>query len=113
AISGIACEVAQTWSATRIVEIAFNVVGRLNHVQAGDSAWEHQQKSIPAQFNALMETLSIQGFQSSAVFRDDLFVATILWAGREWTTPEVHATLSDEVATRQMLLNAREKEILE
>jgi SbcC/RAD50-like, Walker B motif len=113
AVSGIASEDAQTWSATRIVEIAFHVGGRLNHIEAGDSAWEHHQKSIPAQFNALMETLSVQGFQSSAVFRDDLFVATILWAGRERTTPEVHATLSDEVATRQMLLNAREKEILE
>jgi hypothetical protein len=113
AVPGIAGQDAQTWSSTRIVEIAFDAAGHLNHVQAGDAAWEQQQKSIPAQFNELMEALSVQGFQSSAVFRDDLFLATILWAGRERTIQQVHATLSDEVATRQMLLNAREKEILE
>ncbi len=113
AIPGIVSEDAQTWAASRIVEIAFEVTDRLKHADAGDSAWEHQQKAIPAQFNAMMETLSVQSFQSSAVFRDDLFVATILLAGRERTMQELHATLSDEVSTRQMLLNAREKEILE
>src|SRR6185436_5562404 len=85
AIPGIVSEDAPTWSAARIVEIAFEVAECLSHAEAGDSAWEHQQKAIPAQFNAMMETLSVQGFQSSAVFRDDLFLATILWAGRERT----------------------------
>jgi putative exonuclease SbcCD C subunit len=100
-------------STTRAVEMAFELKSRLAQVDADDQAWEHLQKSTPAHFSALMKTLSAQGCQSSATFRDDVFVATGVFAGQEHPIDELKQILAEDVASRQMLLDAREKEILE
>ena len=100
-------------STARTVEAAFELSSRLQSIDAGDTAWEQHQKSIPSEFNSLMQALSVQGCQSSATFRDDVFVATAMHAGRERGMDELRQILFDDVATRQMLLNAREREILE
>jgi uncharacterized protein (TIGR02680 family) len=113
AVPGIADEDPLTWSTTRAVEVAFELASRLDSIESSDSAWEAWQKSVPAQFNELMQALSAQGCQPSATFRDDVFVASALFAGRECTMEELGQVLSDEVTTRQMLLDAREREILE
>src|SRR5262249_3023592 len=71
------------------------------------------QKSVPTHFNDLMQALSAQGCQPSATFRDDVFVATARFAGQECTMEELHEILADEVAARKLLVDAREREILE
>jgi hypothetical protein len=106
-------EDARNWSTARIVEVAFELTSRLEPIESGDPAWEHLQKFVPAQFNELMRTLSAQDCQPSATFCDDVFVATTLFRGREHTIEELHQNLSGEVSARQMLLEAREKEVLE
>jgi uncharacterized protein (TIGR02680 family) len=113
ATPGIADEDAPTWSTTRTVEVAFELASRLDSIDATDRVWEHLQKSVPLQFSELMQTLSAQRWQSSATFRDDVFVATAMFAGRECTIEELRRALYDEVAAGQMLLDAREREILE
>jgi hypothetical protein len=100
-------------STTHAVEMAFELKSRLAPVDDNDQTWEHLQKSIPSHFGALMQTLSAQGCQSSATFRDDVFVATGVFAGQEHPIDELRQMLAEDVASRQMLLNAREKEILE
>jgi hypothetical protein len=101
------------WSTTRTVEIAFELASRLEPIDAGDSAWEHHQKSVPSQFTTLMQALSSQGCQSSATFRDDIFVGTAVFAGEERAMDALKQLLASDVATRQMLLDARTREILE
>src|SRR5207245_10355797 len=54
-----------------------------------------------------------QGCRSSATVSDDLFVANAMFAGRECAVDEIKQILFDDVTTRQMLLDAREREILE
>jgi uncharacterized protein (TIGR02680 family) len=113
AVPGIADDDARTWSTARTVEVVFDVASKLESIESGDPIWEQLQKSVPSQFNELMRTLSAQSCQPSATFCDDVFVATALFSGRECTMEELRQALFDEVATRQLLLDAREREILE
>jgi uncharacterized protein (TIGR02680 family) len=113
ATPGIADEDASLWPTARTVEAAFDLTSRLESIDSGDSVWEQQQKSAPSQFNELMRALSAQGCQPSATFCDDVFVANAFFQGRECTMEELRQLLSDEVSALQLLLDAREKEILE
>jgi hypothetical protein len=101
------------WSTIRTVEVAFELVSRLKGIDVSDPVWERHQKSIPTQFNTLMQALSAQGCHSSATFRDDVFVATAVFAGGEQTIDELRQILVDDVSGRQRLLDARQREILE
>src|SRR5262249_49083916 len=104
---------ASTWSVARIVEVVSDAASKLESVESSDLVWEHLQKSVPSDFNELIRTLSPQCCQPSAAFCDDVFVATAWFAGRERTMLELRDALSEEVSVRQMLLEAREREILE
>jgi hypothetical protein len=104
---------ALAWSTTRTVEVAFDLVSHLDSIDAGDAAWEYHQKSVPPNFTTLMQALSAQGCRSSAAFSDDVFVATAVFANEEHTIEGLRQILSDDVATRQMLLDASAREILE
>lgn len=111
--TGIADATAVASSTTRTVELAFDLVSRLDAIDGSDAAWERHQKAMPSEFNTLMQTLSIQGCPASATFRDDLFIATVTFAGREHTVAEFQQFLLQDVRTRQELLEARQREILE
>src|SRR5206468_8420668 len=104
---GIAKGEQLTWSTTRTVEVAFQLISRLDSIDAGDAGWEHLQKSVPSEFDRLMQALSAQGCRSSATFSDDLFVANAMFAGRECAVDEIRQILFDDVTARQMLLDAR------
>jgi hypothetical protein len=100
-------------STMHIVEVAFELVSRLADVDAADPAWEQHQKNIPSQFNTVMQVLSAQGCRSSATFHDDVFVATAVLASEERRMDELRQILDEDVGTRQKLLDARRREILE
>jgi hypothetical protein len=103
----------RTWSTTQTVEAALELTSRLVSIDAGDEAWQRHQKSVASEFTVLMQVLSTQGCRSSAAFRDDIFVASAVFAGREYAMSELRETLLDNVTTRQILLQASAKEILE
>ena len=113
AVPGITRRRCSSWSTARSVEVARQLASKLDSIESDDPIWEHLQKSVPSQFNELMQTLSAQDCQPTATFRDDVFVASALFAGHECTIENLRQILSNEVAARQVLLNAREKEILE
>lgn len=100
-------------SSRRAVEMAFKVKSRLDAIDSTDRAWERHQKSIPTEFNTLLQVFSAHGCRSSAAFRDDVFVATAMFAGKECMMDELRQILSEDVSVRQMLVDAREREILE
>ena len=113
AVSGIADGDAPAWTTARTVEVARQLASKLESIDADDPTWEHLQKSVPTQFNELIQTLSAQDCQPTATFRDDVFVASALFGGQETTIEDLLQILSKEVTVRQVLLNSREKEILE
>jgi uncharacterized protein (TIGR02680 family) len=113
AVPGITDSDASDWATSRTVEVARQLASRLESIECDDPTWEGLQKSIPTQFNELMQTLSAQDCQPTATFRDDVFVASALFGGQESTIEDLLQILSKEVTVRQVLLNAREKEILE
>lgn len=100
-------------SSKRAVEMAFELKSRLDSIDATDRAWDSHQKSIPAEFNTLVQVLSAQVCRSSAAFRDDVFVATAIFAGKVCSMDELRQILSEDVSARQLLVDAREREILE
>jgi SbcC/RAD50-like, Walker B motif len=100
-------------SSKRAVEMAFELKSRLDSIDAGDRAWDNHQKSVPAEFNTLLQVLSAQRCRSAAAFRDDVFVATAIFAGKECAMDELREILSEDVSARQLLVDAREREILE
>jgi uncharacterized coiled-coil DUF342 family protein len=100
-------------SSRRAVEMAFELKSRLDSIDATDSAWDYHQKSIPLEFNTLLQVLSAQVCRSSAAFRDDVFVATAMFADKDRAMDELRQILSEDVSARQLLVDAREKEILE
>jgi hypothetical protein len=93
--------------------VARHIASKLESIDADAQTWAHLQKSVPTQFNELMQTLSAQACQPTATFRDDVFVASALFGGRETTVEDLLQILSKEVTVRQVLLNTKEKEILE
>jgi hypothetical protein len=102
--------------AGQAAELALELRSRLdaaNVTGANDREWEEHQKSIPAQFNTLMQVLPRYGCQSAGTFFDDVFAAKVIFAGRECTIDELRQMLFDDVAARQKLVDAREVEILE
>jgi uncharacterized protein (TIGR02680 family) len=113
AVSGIPDGDAPAWTTARTVEVARQIASKLESIDADDPTWEHLQKSVPTQFNELMQSLSAHDCQPTATFRDDVFVASAVFNGQEMTIPDLLQMLSKEVTVRQVLLNAREKEILE
>jgi hypothetical protein len=100
-------------SSRRAVEMAFEITSLLEASDSTDRAWEDHQKSIPAEFNILLQVLTPDVCRSSAAFRDDVFVATAVFAGKDCTIDELRQILLDDVSARQMLVDAREREILE
>jgi len=113
AAPGVQSDGKAGWSEAGAVLLAGDLARRLEAVDGGDAAWEHHQRSAPAHFNELMQALSVQGCRLAATFRDDIFVVTAVFDGKECAIDELQQILSREAATRQMLLDAREREILE
>jgi hypothetical protein len=113
AAPGIGSCVRATASARRAVELASELVSRLHSVDAGDPVWDQHQKSVAAQFNTLLQALTAQNWKAFGTFSEDVFVVTALFAGRECGADELRQILSDDVAARQMLVDAREMEVFE
>ena len=101
------------WSVTRAVEVARELDALLADVDGADAAWQRVEKDVHASIQRLTEALLPHGYQPGTTFEDGLFVVTVPFRGRECTMTELREALGDEVTTRQMLLDAREREILE
>jgi len=109
----LADDAARSWSITRAVEAARETVAALANVDAGDDAWERLQNGILRQYSDLLQQLLSHDCRQSGTWCGDVFVATTSLGSQERTIEELRDWLSYEVTTRQELLAAREREILE
>jgi uncharacterized protein (TIGR02680 family) len=105
---------AGEWTPTRAVEIAREIEAKLSTVESNDDAWKRNQAEIHQHIEVLKDSLLPHSLSPVARNTDDgLFVVSVPFGGRECTMDEFREALSAEIGNRQMLLNAREREVLE
>ncbi len=101
------------WSATRAADIARRVDGVLSAVRSDDASWDRSQRHIHGHLQTLTDALQPHGYDPAAESEGDVVVVTATFQGRRCTVAELRAGLEDEIVSRQALLDAREREILE
>ncbi|MDZ7852993.1 MAG: TIGR02680 family protein [Halomonas sp.] len=96
--------------AVRLARAAAQATSRLN---ADDDSWHAHQGRLHEHIKLLTDVLSRGGHDCLAEARDDLLLVRIVFQGRRQDPDALARQLSDEIAQRQALLNARERELLE
>lgn len=113
AMPSLAIEAPGAWSVTRTVEVARALETALERVDATDGAWERSQKGVYAHVQTLEQSILVYGHQATTTQEDDLVVVEMPFQGRVHGMAEFGEILAAEVTNRQMLLSAREREVLE
>ncbi|GAB2738631.1 TIGR02680 family protein [Kitasatospora kifunensis] len=103
----------EPWAAEPAVRLARAVERELEAVDDADPAWERVQRRITEELKDLSDALARHGHTAAARMLEDGLVVDVVFQGRERTVPDLAAALGGEVADRQLLLSAREQEILE
>lgn len=101
------------WSATRAVDIARRIDGVLSAIRSDDTAWDNSQRHIHLHLQTLTNALQPHGYDPAAESEGEVLVVTAAFRGQRCTIGELRAGLDDEIVSRQALLDAREREILE
>jgi len=101
------------WLPEPAVRLARRVEQALADVEAGDQAWDRAQRDIGLRFKELQDALSAHGHQAVVDPVDGRFVVTITFQGQRRAPDDLVALLAEDVAHRDRLLSAREREVLE
>ena len=78
-----------------------------------DPAWDRVQRRITEELKDLADALPPRPPRRLGTMREDGMVVDIVFQGRDPTVADLAAALAAEIADRQRLLSAREREILE
>jgi uncharacterized protein (TIGR02680 family) len=100
-------------SPSRAVEAARAVEEVLAGVESGDAAWDRSSKGLLEHVQAAEQSLLSQGYQPSAAVDDGVIVVSVPFQGRALTMAEFGEVLASEISERQLLLGAREREVIE
>jgi len=100
-------------SPTRAVEVARAVEETLGRVEAGDAAWDRSSKGLLDHVQSAEQALISHGHQPSATMEDGVIVVRVPFQGRPHTMAEFGRVLAGEISERQLLLGAREREVIE
>jgi uncharacterized protein (TIGR02680 family) len=101
------------WSVTRAVEVARGIETAFANFDSDDGSWQRVQRDIHASIQRLTDTLLPYDYQPGTTIEDGLFVVTVPFRGRTCTMTDLCSVLAEEVTSRRVLLDAREREILE
>lgn len=102
-----------TWSVSRCVDVARRVEAELTSVTSTDAAWDRTQAGIHRHIQALTDGLMGQGYAPDVTQDDDIMVVRVLFDGRLLGMHDLRDALASEVRNRDLLLDAREREIIE
>ena len=106
-------DVDSTWAPDTTVRLARRIDQALSDVDADDAVWDRVQHQITEHFATLTESLSRHGHNAAADLTDDGLVVTISYEARATTPAALAAQLAEDLADRERLLSARERELLE
>lgn len=102
------------WTTKGAVETAKRVGFLLKDVASEDPDWKRSQESIFSQIEELKRTLLPRGFSPEPTTTEEgIFIVNVPFQGRACSMTELHEALAGEIGTRQTLLDAREREVLE
>lgn len=106
-------DLSVSWAPVPAMRLARRVNEELESVNDDDNTWDRAQHRVNQELKTLQETLSRHGNRASGDLREDGVVVEVEFQGRPTSVPELAKALEVEVADRERLLNAREREILE
>lgn len=100
-------------STTRAVKLARDLDQELGAADAGDETWRRFQSAIHAQFSTLQNELAMRGYHPGAEMVEDILVVTCDFQGRQRTMHDLARLLGREIASREEMLSAKEREVIE
>ncbi|KYF79067.1 hypothetical protein BE11_28205 [Sorangium cellulosum] len=106
-------ELGEGWSPTRAVEVARRIEASSGDIEHDDRVWDRQQRGIFQHVEALRDALLPHGYGPQTTSEDGLIAVTVPFQDRTWAVHDLQRMLADEVAHRRMMLDAREREVLE
>ncbi|MGH7920415.1 MAG: TIGR02680 family protein, partial [Candidatus Dormibacteraceae bacterium] len=106
-------EVAQPWAPDPAVRLARRLEQLLTEVEATDEIWDRVQSEVQVRFKDLADAAGGHGAQAVAEVRDDRLLVTVVHQGRAVAPEQLVASLTEEIAHRDRLLDAKERELLE
>lgn len=104
---------AGAWNITSALAFARNAEQRLDGIEASDEAWSRAQQRVSSAMRELTTHMSRHGHAASTVQHDDVMIAQVRYLGDEVPVDRLADRLAADVADRERLLSAREREILE
>lgn len=105
---------AEPWVPAPAVALARAIDAALAVLDDTDGAWERVQQRVSREQQELSGALARHGHQvSMTLSQDGLMVVEVLFAGRVQDVPSLAGVLDTEVAQRDRLLSAKERELLE
>ncbi|MER7169650.1 TIGR02680 family protein [Micromonospora sp. NPDC000207] len=116
---GLACPdlevpaVTEPWAATPAVTLARAAERSLADTEDDDRRWDRLQQQVSTDMKTLTDSLSRHGHQVLPMVREETMVVEVIFQGHPRTVADLAAALVDEIAERQRVLSAHEREVLE
>ena len=104
---------AEEWGLTATLALARRAEQQLDAVDESGESWARAQQRVSSASTELTSQMSARGHTAVLEQRDDVMVARVRHVGDEVAIDELAERLAADVADRERLLSAREREILE
>jgi uncharacterized protein (TIGR02680 family) len=98
---------------TPAVILARAVNAELDSVDDGDGPWDRIQKRVTEEHKLLADAMAVHGHSAGMTLSEGVIVIDVVFQGRSHDLPGLAEALAAEVAQRNAILSAREREILE
>jgi uncharacterized protein (TIGR02680 family) len=96
------------------VELARRIEQALEAISSEEADWIRAQSGIQHQFSDLNDQLGMRGYHPQAELVDEgVFAVTCAFHGKAHTMIALQQSISGEMASREQMLDAREREIIE
>jgi uncharacterized protein (TIGR02680 family) len=103
----------EPWTIEPALTLARRVEQALAALDDGDERWKRVQQQVTEDLQELQRSLGALGHQAAAETTDFGFTVHIVWHQKAERPERLAAMLAGEIAERQALLSAREREVLE
>ncbi|GAB3173796.1 hypothetical protein GCM10027059_45460 [Myceligenerans halotolerans] len=105
--------VADDWTVTAALAVARTAEQELDGTDESDEAWSRAQQHVSNASTELSSQMSRHGHTAFVEQHGDVLVARVRYLGDELDVDRLAVVLEEQVADRERLLSAREREILE
>lgn len=104
---------AEEWQITTTLALARNAEQQLDGIDESDDVWSRAQQRVSSASTELTTQMSRHGHTAFVEQHGDVMVARVRYRGDEVDIDRLAIRLAADVADREQLLSAREREILE